>query len=507
MNRPFEENQNRDSVSPDGIWKFETDTPENLGIPSEAVLGFIEHLERRKLCMHSIMILRHDRIAAEAHYPPFTGDSPHRMFSSTKTFVSMAVGLLIDEGKISLRSRMADFFPEYLPENIHPYTAEMTVRDLLLMATPYEHTTYTVKDPDWARTFYTARPSHRSGTVFNYDTSGTVALNALVEKLSGQNLLDYLRPRLLDPLGFSPGVWCVERPEGGAWGGSGLVCSVHELARFGLFLLHRGNWQGRQLVSASYMAEATSPLIDNRVSTSTPETQFGYGYQIWCTRHGGYGAYGMGSQLAVCLPEKDILLVTTADTQSIQGGHDIILDAFWTGVYPRIEKGKLSENGEALAKLRDKLGRLEFPALDGEASSPRQKDLDGGNYLFDGNPMKITRVRFGFTGDQGCMKYSNATGDHEIRFGLGNYLEGSFPETHYFGGRIGVPSGRGFRYKASGAWFNPSSLTIYLYIIDFCLGTLKINACFGEAELTLHMSKTAEWFLDEYNGMASGKRE
>jgi CubicO group peptidase (beta-lactamase class C family) len=487
-------------------FQFKTDTPENLGIPSEAVLGFIEHLERRRLCMHSIMILRHDRIAAEAHYPPFAGDSPHRMFSTTKTFVSMAVGLLIDEGKISLQSRMADFFPEYLPENIPPYTAEMTVRDLLLMATPYEHTTYTVRDGNWARTFYTAQPSHRGGTVFNYDTSGTVALNALVEKLSGQDLFDYLRPRLLDPLGFSPKVWCVERPEGGAWGGSGLVCSVRELARFGLFLLHQGNWQGRQLVSASYMAEAASPLIDNRVSTNAPEMQFGYGYQIWRTRHGGYGAYGMGSQLAICVPEKDLLLVTTADTQPVQNGSDIILDAFWTDVYPHIAKEKLGENREALAKLADKLGRLEFPPVDGEASSPRQQDYDGRSYLFDGNPMKITRARFEFAGEEGLMKYSNATGEHEIRFGLGKYLEGTFPETHYFGRRIGTPAGRGFRCKASGAWFNPNSLTIYLYVIDFCLGTLKINAYFGEDGLTLHMSKTAEWFLDEYNGMASGKR-
>jgi hypothetical protein len=334
-----------------------------------------------------------------------------------------------------------------------------------------------------------------------------VALNALVEKLSGQNLFDYLRPRLLEPLGFSPGVWCVERPEGGAWGGSGLVCSVREMARFGLFLLHQGNWQGRQLVSASYMAEATSPLLDNRVSTGAPELQFGYGYQIWCTRHGGYGAYGMGSQLAVCVPGKDLLLVTTADTQSIQSGHDAVLDAFWTDVYPRIAKEKLSENRTALAKLTDKLSRLEFPPVDGQASSPRQKDLAGGNYLFADNPMKITRVSFGFTGDEGFMRYANATGDHEIRFGLGKYLEGTFPETHYFGRRIGVPAGRGFRYKASGAWFNPNSLTLYLYVTDFCLGTLKINAYFGEDGLTLHLSKAAEWFLDEYTGMASGKRE
>jgi CubicO group peptidase (beta-lactamase class C family) len=115
-------------------------------------------------------------------------------------------------------------------------------------------------------------------------------LTALVKKLSGQILIEYLRPRLLDPLGFSPEASCVERPEGGAWGGSGLLCSAHDLCCFGLFLLNRGNWEGRQLLSASYLEEACSPLIDNRVSVGHPEMQFGYGYQIWRTRHNGFCA-------------------------------------------------------------------------------------------------------------------------------------------------------------------------------------------------------------------------
>ena len=187
--------------------KLEKVNPEEMGIPSARILDFIEHLEERKLCMHSIMILRHGKIAFEAHYPPFGPDTLHRMYSITKTFVSMAIGFLIDEGKITLQSKLADFFPEYAGEAPHPFIAGMTVRDLLLMATPYKKTTYTVKDKNWAKTFFTTEPSHKSGTIFNYDTSGTVTLNALVEKLSGQNLVDYLRPRLFDPLGFSPDTW------------------------------------------------------------------------------------------------------------------------------------------------------------------------------------------------------------------------------------------------------------------------------------------------------------
>jgi len=485
--------------------KFEKyNTPEESGIPSKKIFSFLEYLEQKKLCMHNIMILRHGKIAFETHYPPFTAHGLHRMYSVTKSFVSVAIGFMIDEGKISLQSKLADFFPEYLEEPVHPYIKEMTVRDLLLMATPYNATTYKVSDKNWIKTFFTTEPTHKSGTVFKYDTSGTVALTALVEKISAQNLVDYLRPRLFEPLGFSKDAWCVERPEGGAWGGSGLLCSTYDLARFGLFLLYHGKWQGRQLLSASYLKEACSPLIDNRVTTMGPELQFGYGYQIWQTRHNGFCANGMGNQMAVCLPEKDLLLVTNADTQGIASDHDILLDAFWKHVYVNISDEAPGENPEDSAKLKDKLGRLEFPSVDGEIVSPCQNNFHGKKYQFTDNPMKIKWVVFEFADGEAVMKYENAAGVHEIKFGLCKYTEGIFPEKHYFDKKIGEPSNRGFRYKASGSWFNSQSLTFYLYIIDNCFGTLKANCYFEGDTLTLQMSKVAEWFLDEYTGMATG---
>ena len=485
--------------------KLKSEKPEKLGIPSGAIFNFLEHLEERKLCLHGMVILRHGKIAFECHYPPFNADSLHRMYSVTKSFVAMAVGFMIDEGRITHNSKIIDFFPEYREKVKHPYLSEMTVRDLLLMATPHSATTYSVSDKNWAETFFTKTPSHKSGANFNYDTSGTVTLTALVEKLAGERLFEYLRPRLLDPLGFSSDAWCIERPEGGDWGGSGLLASIHDLARFGLFLLNRGNWQGKQLLSASFLAEACSPLIDNRVSVSSTELQFGYGYQIWQTRYGGFAAWGMGSQVALCLPEKDMVLAITGDTQSIGQGQDIILDAFWRYIYQNITDSPLKENSDDIDRLNQKIKALEFPTVEGKIFSPRQDFIPGKNYDFTDNPMKISRASFEFTPDKGCIRYSKPSGDHEIHFGLGKYINGIFSETGYFGRKIGTPAGRGYRFKASGAWFNERSLTIYLYIIDDYLGTLKINCFFGEDNLTLHMNKSAEWFLDDYSGMASGK--
>jgi len=480
-------------------------SPEASGIPSKKIVEFLNYLKDKKMCMHNIMILRGKKIVFEAHYPPFTKDSLHRMYSITKSFVSMAIGFMIDEGKIALQSRMADFFPEYIKNETHSYVKEMTVRDLLLMATPYDTTTYSNDRTDWNKTFYVTEPSHKSGTVFNYDTSGTVALNALVEKITGMNLIDYLRPRLFDPLGISAEAWCIERPEGGSWGGSGLICSTYDLARFGLFMLYRGNWQGKQLISKSYMEEAASPLIDNRVTTSTPEMQFGYGYQIWQTRNNGFCAWGMGTQIALCLPEKDTLLVTNGDTQSLAAGQDILLDAFWRFIYPAISEKALPENPPGFSELNATLASLEFPPIEGQKNSPLQNSIHGKKFMFEENPMKIKWMIFEFGNDAAVIKYENATGVHEIKFGLGKYTEGIFPENHYYGKKIGSPSGRGYRYKASGSWFNPNSLTFYLYITDNYFGTLKTNCYFTENTVTIQMTKAAEWFLDEYQGMATGR--
>jgi len=496
-------------------YELKVNIPENLGIPSEAILKYAEHLERRKLCLHSFMILRKGEIAAEGYYPPFKPDTLHRMYSQSKTFVSVAVGLLIDEGKLKLSDKIADFFPEYQPENLSPLVSEATVRDLLMMSTPYDWTTYGRDDRNWVWTFLNRKPSHKGGTVFMYDTSGTVMLNGIAEKISGKSLIDYMRPKLLDHLGFSEDASCIERPEGGAWGGSGVLCSTHDIAKFALFLLNKGKWNGAQLLSEDYINQATSALIDNRIASDSPELQFGYGYQIWRTRNNGFAMVGMGSQLTVCVPDRDLIFLTTADTQLIPHANDIILDAFWTDVYPYITESsedKLPENKEAYEKLQYKLNNLKFLPVDGNPTSRKSYELyNGKKYNLDKNPMNMTNVQFIFDGDNfdaGTMRYANATGSHEIKFGVCKYEDEirEFPETYYFGRKIGVPKNSGYKYKASGAWFDDETLIIYLYIIDDCFGSLKINARFdGDGKnITLFMNKAAEWFLDEYQGIAIG---
>lgn len=221
---------------------FEKATPEETGIPSECIVRFIDRLQRRQIPMHSLLIMRHDRLVFEGYYAPCTADSPHRMFSISKSFTSIAVGLLIDEGKLSLDDPIIQYFPEKLPakENIHPWISQMTIRDMLMMRSCHASTTYKLDmQSDWVASFFTTPPTHAPGTLFHYDTSAAHTLCALVEKLSGRTLLDYLKEKL-HILGFSQESYMLKDPFGVSMGGSGLVALPLDLMKFGYFVAHRG---------------------------------------------------------------------------------------------------------------------------------------------------------------------------------------------------------------------------------------------------------------------------
>lgn len=480
--------------------------PEQMGVPSGALQRFVEHLTEKRLCLHSVLVLRHGKLIAEGYAPPFHAGRLHRMYSVSKSFVSIAIGLLVGEGRVALDDPIASYFPEKLPPRLHPFLAGTTIRDLLRMATPFACNNYTVQDLDWVAAFFDKEPAFPGGTLFHYNTAATVVLNALVEKLSGApSFVAYLRPRLLDPIGFSPDAWCIQRPEGGAWGGSGVLCTPRDLARFALVLLQNGRWGGRQLIPAEYVAAATAKQIDNRLHSDDPELQFGYGYQFWRVRHNGFACVGMGSQLAVCLPDQDLILVTTGDTQEIPNGNNLILEALWEDIYPHLSNGPLPENPTACRALADRLRRMELLPVEGAAASPSMRQWDGVRYDMLPNRMGLDHMTFRFGADGGTLTYGNATGAHVLSFGFGRFVCGSFPETGYFGPQIGQRPGRPYDCAAMGAWANERTLILYVYILDDYLGTLKLQAVFDGAHIAVDMEKAAEWFLEEYSGECAGR--
>jgi len=253
-----------------------------------------------------------------------------------------------------------------------------------------------------------------------------------------------------------------------------------------------------------YLREATAPQVDSTITLTDPEHQYGYGYQFWRSRF-GFSCRGMGSQLAVCVPEHDLILVTTADTQSITGGDSIIYDALERFILGSLSRGPLPEDPAAQSALQARISGLVLRAVSGERQSPQAAAIDGRTYVMDENGMGLKTVRFHVGADSIAMAYENATGPHEIRFGLGRQVRQSFPETHYYGRTMMRPSGRGYDCHASAAWRRDDSLLMVVYATDEYFGTLRMNAVFAGDTVTLQSDAFAEMFFNEYRGFASGR--
>lgn len=456
--------------------------------------GLAAQLDAAGLVMHGMMLVQDGQTVMEGYWKPFGADSMHRMYSMTKSVTSLAIGLLVDEGRIRLEDPVHQYFPDKLPENPHPYTLQATIRDLLRMSTQNSATSYTVRDTDWVKTFFHAAPSHAPGTLFQYDTAGTTVLATLVERLSGETLLDYLRPRLLDPIGFSKDARCVKTPEGHMWGGSGLICRLRDMARIGQLCLQGGTWEGKQLISADYIREATSRQIDNA------ETGYcGYGYQFWCLPE-GFQLYGMGSQYVFCYPEKNAVFACVADTQLAGPRAGALVNCLVEAVYHALPQTVPADAAPVI------LDNLSIQPVQGPVHAACADRIDGKQYKLKGNPMHIEAVKLSFSGDQGTFAYTKKGQPMTICFGLGHLLPGVFPEI-YFGERIGTPSASGYQILASAAWVEPEVLRIFVHVVDDYLGALSITVAYKGSDIAIHMSKAAEWFLGDYQGFAGGSAE
>lgn len=480
--------------------------PEQMGISSKQIQKFLQKVKDNGIMMHSMLMMRKGHVVAEGYYAPFHKDYLHRMYSVSKTFVSTAIGLLVDEGRISLDDYICDYFQDKLPENPHPYVLDMKIRDLLVMATPYTTTTYGEKDKDWAWTFFNTEPSHPAGTVFSYDTSASYTLNVLVERLVGKPFLEYIKDKILRELGFSEEAWCVKAPEGNTWGGSGVMCTTRDLARLALVYMNNGNIGGKQYLSEEYVRAASSRQIDN---SPTGHRDYmhgnGYGYQIWILKDGAYAFCGMGMQLAICVPKEDFLFVCNGDIQGSAQVYAGIMELLWDEIVEELHPDSLPTDDVATSQLAETLSNLSVVnPLIGKSSSPMAEKINGRQYALETNAMGIQKLTVEFNGNEGQLILEKQGEEKRIDFGMEDYKMGRFPETHYYGDTIGIPRGEMYKCMAVGQWTQEDKLVIRLYVIDDYFGNMTVTLGYKGEELGVYMTKTAEWFLNEYQGFAGG---
>ncbi|MEV5962635.1 serine hydrolase [Kribbella sp. NPDC051952] len=342
-------------------------TPEAQGLSAAALDAFVAALDASEPEIQTVMLLRHGHVVLEEEWSPYRLTDPHLLFSVSKSFTSTAAGLAIEAGLLSLDDQVISFFePDELPETISDNLAAMKVRHLLTMTTGHDQDTVDAlsRDRRMIKVFLGLDVEHEPGTVFVYNSGATYMVSAILQRLTGERVLDYLRPRLFEPLGATEATWQVSK-EGITVGGWGLSINTESLACFGQLLLQRGQWEGKQLVPAEWYEAATSKQVSND-NQENPDWKQGYGFQFWRGRHNTYRGDGAFGQFCLVFPEYDAALIVTSATTDMQA----ILNTVWDHLLPALE-GK-----EVAAVARPE--RLELAAPSGPAPTAG----DGQTYRF-----------------------------------------------------------------------------------------------------------------------------
>jgi CubicO group peptidase (beta-lactamase class C family) len=331
-------------------------TPEAEGISTQAIVEFVEAADKNVSTFDSFMILRHGKVIAEGWWKPNSPDEPHIMNSISKSFNCTAIGLAIQEHKLKLDDKVLKFFPADAPADPSDNLKAMTVRDLLMMAGGHDVEPKAVGGGPSVKQFLAQPVVHLPGTHFLYNTMGSYVLSAIVTRVTGDTTLEYLKPRLFQPLGIENPRWD-SSPEGNSLGGYGLYIRTEDMAKFGQLYLQQGKWNGKQLVPREWVEKATSKQIANENEGHAqigPDWTQGYGFQFWRCRHNAFRADGAGGQFIVVMPDQDVVVAITADTGNMQGE----LDAIWDHLLPAFQANPLPNDIPAQEKLKEVVAHL-----------------------------------------------------------------------------------------------------------------------------------------------------
>lgn len=428
-------------------------SPEAQGIPSSAILSFVEAADRDINSLHSLMLLRHGKVVAEGWWAPYAPELPHMLFSLSKSFTSSAIGLAVTEGLLTVDDYVLSFFPDEAPAEVSENLAAMRVRHLLSMSTGQAEDALDRLGDNWVKEFLARPVPYEPGTHFLYNSTATYMLSAIIQKLTGQTLLDYLTPRLLEPIGIHGATW-ESCPRGINTGGWGMKIKTEDIARFGQMYLQKGMWHTKRILPEAWIAEATAYHSDNRgnATNENADWQQGYGYQFWRCQHNAYRGDGAFGQYCVVMPDQDAVLAINSGLDNMQS----VLDLVWGILLPAMQPAALPEDAAAEQRLRDKLASLTMKPQTGRASSPMESKLSGRRYVFDANDQGVESIAFDFDG-QGCLyTVRDQAGEHHIRCGQGAW------ET----GMTALETGSQRRVAASYAWTADDTLALKLWFYE-----------------------------------------
>ena len=444
-------------------------TPEAEGISSKAIITFLDSTATHVTEFHGYMVIRHGKVVAEGWWDPFRPDLKHTLYSTSKSFTSTAVGLAASEGKLNVSDKLISFFPEYLPDSISPYLAELELQDLLQMSTGQRRESSTATN-EWIRAFLATPVEMEPGTRYRYSSLASFMLSATVQKVTGQKVIDYLTPRLFEPLGIEGADW-ETNPEGINTGGWGLRLKTEDLAKLGLLYLRKGKYNGKRILPEEWVEKATSlkiyqnPEMTQARRDSSNDSVKGYCWQFWRARNNSYMANGAFGQFILIIPDKDAIVVFNAESSDMWGE----LGMVWDYIYPGIMDEALPEDPESLAELRKKSGSLSIPPPPATQNDEISSMISGRTISLSENMRQIQAMTLQFRNGLCILNMVTDTASFDFSFGSGTWHPGETTKhgpsifARAFNNLNGLPP---FKVVGAYTWNEDNSLELILRYID-----------------------------------------
>ncbi len=455
------------------LYQLKRSTPELQGVKSEAILEFLQEVENIRSedmgqDFHSFMLLRHGYVIAEGWWEPYQSDAPHVLFSLSKSFTSTAIGFAVQEGLLSVEDQVVSYFKEEC-QNPNKNLTQMRIKHLLSMNTGHIVDTteffFQREDGNWVKAFLEVPVEKEPGTHFLYNTGATYMLSVILQKITGQKLVDYLQSRLFGPLNIEGAAW-ESCPMGYNTGGFGLRVKTEDIAKFGQLYLNRGMLEGKKILNEEWIREATNGISDNSANGPGDWGQ-GYGYQFWRCRHNAYRGDGAFGQYCIILPEKDVVIAITGGMKDLQKPLEIV----WDKLLPGFMEDALPES-KTYEKLKEKLSSLQLLMPQGQMQSTIAKDINKKCYRLDVNPFRLQEISFSF--EQEKINVS-LTEDHrlDLEVGIGHWLQGTM-----------IFEGKSEPVAWIGAWEDNTTLIIKGRLLHMPFA-INFRVQFGEEELHL----------------------
>jgi len=465
---------------------FQTATPESVGISSASVKRLVDtmcnHKEFRE--NHGFMIIRKKKIIAQGYFAPYK-DEQHVIHSCSKAFTATAIGFAAQEGLLSVDDFVADYFPEFLPENPHPNMLKLTIRHLLIMSNGHSRNVFKrpygeISPEQLLRDFFSVDYKCDPGEKFSYNNTNTYVLSAIIKKVTGLDPIDYLRPRLLDKLGINPFYYT---DDNGMFVGFGTMrLTLEELARFGQFYMDGCVWEGEQLLSKEWAALATQKHIENAKADRNGDWDQGYAFQMWRGKHNSFRFCGAFGQICAVYPDHDMMfLVNSGSDEEIQKE----LDSFYDNVLTNISD-KLPENTDEFNNLKSYCESLSLPAIFSKPS-PFINRINGKTFaLSDCGEIISAKLDFSTEACHVLLNFKNGS-CFEFDAGLKDFAYTDCPDTHV----VSLQPKDDAKCVATGYWKEMNEFKVTAHMVptqtmftlnfDFSCDALTLSVGYGRA--------------------------